>query len=175
MANPFYKDGRTSICIGCGKEFPLHVNHPKQKHCSMKCTLRTVNGKYITKEQLIEAISKTKYRKEAAALLGINPATVSNKLKKYGLSIPLNCYSYSGLNGAGYQVTYGSGLRKYRITHRIIAEKALGRPLKKGEVVHHINLNKADNRPSNLLICTGTYHRMLHYRMEQKYAELFLG
>lgn len=36
--------------------------------------------------------------------------------------------------------------------HRHAAEKKLGRELRPGEVVHHINRNKADNKMSNLWV-----------------------
>lgn len=39
-----------------------------------------------------------------------------------------------------------------RHTHRIVAEQMLGRPLKEGEVVHHIDGNKQNNSPENLMV-----------------------
>lgn len=50
----------------------------------------------------------------------------------------------------------------YVLEHDLIAEKVLGRPLKRGEVVHHINGDNTDSRNCNLLICTQSYHAWLH-------------
>ncbi|RLI67535.1 hypothetical protein DRO91_10095, partial [Candidatus Heimdallarchaeota archaeon] len=52
---------------------------------------------------------------------------------------------------------------------RLIAARALGRKLKKKEVVHHIDKNKKNNRNDNLLICTLEYHGWLHVEMKRKW------
>jgi len=36
--------------------------------------------------------------------------------------------------------------------HRIVMEKKLGRKLRRGETVHHIDGNKLNNRPRNLML-----------------------
>jgi len=48
----------------------------------------------------------------------------------------------------GYKRFSDSGIP----VHRYVAGRKLGRPLKKGEVVHHINRNKTDNRRDNLWV-----------------------
>lgn len=48
--------------------------------------------------------------------------------------------------GKTYQKYFG------RHTHRVVAEQMLGRPLEKGEIVHHIDGNKRNNDPSNLMV-----------------------
>src|SRR3990167_3870516 len=49
-----------------------------------------------------------------------------------------------------------------RHEHRIVAEKKIGRGLKKGEIVNHLNGDKWDNRPSNLKIMTQSEHARGH-------------
>ncbi len=52
------------------------------------------------------------------------------------------------VNQNGYRVYNNTGT----LVHRHMAEVKLGRPLKPGEIVHHIDRNKQNNSPSNLYI-----------------------
>lgn len=56
------------------------------------------------------------------------------------------------------------GKQKYFPEHVLVMEKHLGRYIKKGELVHHINENTLDNRIENLEVMTRSTHMKHHLR-----------
>lgn len=53
---------------------------------------------------------------------------------------------------------------KYEYEHRVLAEKLLGRKLKKGEKIHHENEIKNDNKNDNIIVVPSeAVHRFLHW------------
>jgi hypothetical protein len=54
--------------------------------------------------------------------------------------------------------------RSWKLQHRLVMERHLGRYLDRDEIVHHKNENKLDNRLSNLQVMTIHEHIRAHRR-----------
>ena len=61
-------------------------------------------------------------------------------------------------------------LNGYVYEHIIVAEEKLGRPLKKEETVHHVDLNKMNNSLNNLIVFTSKaeHTKFHHYNCDEK-------
>ena len=67
----------------------------------------------------------------------------------------------------GYKRFSDSGIP----VHRYVAERKLGRKLKTGEVVHHINRNKTDNRRKNVWVFKSQKkHDSAHRRDKKRFG-----
>ncbi len=70
----------------------------------------------------------------------------------------------------GYNMTTVDGVEVP--AYRIVAEQMVGRGLRRGETVHHINRDKKDDRPCNLFICSGPRHEAFHHDLDLLMKEL---
>jgi hypothetical protein len=75
----------------------------------------------------------------------------------------------------GYRMVLAPGrgkASKYAMEHVLVAEQQQGSHLRAGEVVHHIDLDPANNGAGNLLVCTRKRHKELHHQLERIAGEM---
>lgn len=128
----------TLVCDTCGKTFErLKCSTFKHSFCSRECAKPFLSRKFAELNRSLNPDRMT--------------ANVRAKLREAKLG--KGC-------GKAYTKTFG------RHTHRIVAEQMLGRPLKSGEVVHHIDGDKRNNHPLNLMVFPSQQKHALWHKNE---------
>jgi predicted transcriptional regulator len=107
-----------------------------------------------------------------AERMGRPKSSICTKARELGLTGIVTPFEKRkrSVDKTGYTYVHGKKQGKAIHEHRSKAEIALGRPLKKNEVVHHIDGNRNNNANNNLVIMDRGYHQWLHAQMRK--AEL---
>ena len=76
------------------------------------------------------------------------------------------------INGGYKRTTY----KKFnnRLEHRVVAEQMLGRKLRPGEVVHHIDGNRQNNTPSNLMVFKNSSEHLKYHHLHPEESGAFI-
>ncbi|MDE0582222.1 HNH endonuclease [Planococcus sp. A6] len=147
---PKRKYDRTRTCSRCGKTFEGYPGKPRGERtfCTKECRLTQMSEdnllKRVNQKGGLTEEEKTKIRE----------AQINRWQKE---DRPLSPDTYRKVHG--------------RHEHRVVMERIIGRPLSAEEVVHHIDSNKHNNEPENLMLFANqAEHLNWHRKFDPRYG-----
>lgn len=159
----------TVECQQCGTAFVVPPSRVKRrKFCSHACrhrwmaeNLRGEAHPMHGRRHSAESIRKMSESQKANGRIGPKASTwKGGRFKSRGYwMVALSGMTLEDRMLAEPMTTRG---RDYVPEHRLVVARTLGRSLASGEVVHHINGVKTDNRPENLELHGARTHKMEH-------------
>jgi len=154
-----YSDGASSTEIGA------------KVGLTPKCVIDALRRAGVERRTLSEAITLSHARpsvrqKMSATRLGMAlPESAKAKLRLRTGSKNSNWTGGVTRSSSGYLKYTSSpknGDRAGRFVHAVVAEEYYGRPVRAGEHVHHIDHDKSNNDPLNLVILSASAHIRYH-------------
>lgn len=151
------------VCVICKTPYFKKYQIKRSKCCSRLCAQKYASSfvKHIvteaTKKKMIKAWKNESRRKKASKIFSeYQTGKTASKSHNW-----VNGYSSKD----GYRLVYaGPTTPKYIREHILVMEQSLGRALIKGEVVHHKNGIRDDNRLENLQLFSSTAEHIRHHR-----------
>lgn len=142
------------ICETCGKAFERNPSQvSKNNFCSRQC------AKAFTSKRMTE-YNKTTNPKNTSEGWSEEQREAVRKREQNN-------------RGPCRKDVYPKHGRKHK--HRRVAEEKLGRPLKKGEVVHHIDGDKHNNEPENLMVFKNQKEHAKYHAEHPEESGVYLG
>ncbi len=149
----------TITCPVCGDTFTARASR-KRRYCSRECSGKAAATRYVDARVPVQCLA-------CGSGFAVRPARQATA-KYCCFACKQGHVARSTIEGRADAMRYrGKGVSyvKYRgrHLHRVLMERILGRPLVKGEVVHHRDGNHRNNDPENLVLLSGQgQHARLH-------------
>lgn len=133
-------------------------------------------------QQMADLYREGKSLSDIGKILGLSTTTVFRRFRKHNIPTdPIrrkrgaenHLYKGGIIFRNGYVMllkrdhpksNYGGYVRE----HILVMEEFIGRYVKEGEIVHHRNSNKVDNRLENLMLISDSEHRKIHAEMRKR-------